>query len=134
MINKWIGIGNICRDPETRFMQDGVCVCNITIACTEKFKSRAGEKQERTEFIKVVLWGRLGEVANQYLKKGARVYIEGKIVTRSYEKDGETKYATEIKAHEMKMLGGIPNSGNQNGDSRPGDFDPNDPFADKPDF
>ena len=134
MLNKVILIGNLGADPETRFMQDQTCVCNLRLATTEKFKNRAGEQQEKTEWHRVVLWGRLGEIANQYLKKGARVYIEGKIETRSYEKDGETKYATEIKAHEMKMLGGIPNSGNQNGDSRPGDFDPNDPFADKPDF
>ena len=134
MLNKVILIGNLGADPETRFMQDQTCVCNLRLATTEKFKNRAGEQQENVEWHKIVLWGRLGEIANQYLKKGARVYIEGKIETRSYEKDGETKYATEIKAHEMKMLGGIPNSGNQNGDSRPGDFDPNDPFADKPDF
>ena len=143
MLNKAILIGNLGADPETRFMQDGTCVCNIRLATTEKFKNRNGEQQEKTEWHRVVLWGRLGEIANQYLKKGARVYIEGKIETRKWQdRDGNDKYTTEIRANEMKMLGG----GGQGGGSDFGGASSqpsggassskggNDPFADSPDF
>ena len=145
MLNKAILIGNLGADPETRFMQDGTCVCNLRLATTEKFKNRNGEQQEKTEWHRVVLWGRLGEIANQYLKKGARVYIEGKIETRKWQdKDGNDKYTTEIRANEMKMLGG----GSQGGggdfggsqssgggyNSAPQKSSNNDPFADSPDF
>ncbi len=141
MLNKAILIGNLGADPETRFMQDGTCVCNLRLATTEKFKNRNGEQQEKTEWHRVVLWGRLGEIANQYLKKGARVYIEGKIETRKWQdRDGNDRYTTEIRASEMKMLGG----GNQNGgfgggSQQSGSFNhapqkSSDPFADSPDF
>ncbi|MDQ6962694.1 MAG: single-stranded DNA-binding protein [Mariprofundaceae bacterium] len=107
MLNKAILIGNLGQDPETRFMQDGTCVCNISIATTERFKNREGERQDRTEWHRVVLWGKLGEIANQYLRKGSQVYIEGKIETRKWkDRDGNDKYTTEIRANEMKMLGG----------------------------
>ncbi|MDX8406785.1 MAG: single-stranded DNA-binding protein [Mariprofundaceae bacterium] len=146
MLNKAMLIGNLGADPETRFTQDGTCVCNLRLATTEKFKNRAGEQQEKTEWHRVVLWGRLGEIANQYLKKGARVYIEGKIETRKWQdRDGNDKYTTEIRANEMKMLGGGSGmgggaSGNAGGNSFPsqgGGSKPqkaNDPFADSPDF
>ena len=147
MLNKVMLIGNLGADPETRFTQDGTCVCNLRLATTEKFKNRAGEQQERTEWHRVVLWGRLGEIANQYLKKGARVYIEGKIETRKWQdRDGNDKYTTEIRANEMKMLGG--GSGRSGGGESSGDSFPaqggggaaaapksgNDPFASAPDF
>ncbi|MBF0282247.1 MAG: single-stranded DNA-binding protein [Zetaproteobacteria bacterium] len=107
MLNKAILIGNLGQDPETRFMQDGTCVCNLRLATTEKFKGRDGQTQEKTEWHRVVIWGKLGEIANQYLKKGARVYIEGKIETRKWtNKEGQDQYTTEIRASEMKMLGG----------------------------
>ena len=148
MLNKAILIGNLGADPETRFMQDGTCVCNLRLATTEKFKNRAGEQQEKPEWHRVVLWGRLGEIANQYLKKGARVYIEGKIETRKWQdRDGNDKYTTEIRANEMKMLGGGSqggggdfgggSSGGQSsggGYSGGGSQQSNDPFADSPDF
>jgi single-strand DNA-binding protein len=149
MLNKAILIGNLGADPETRFMQDGTCVCNLRLATTEKFKNRAGEQQEKTEWHRVVLWGRLGEIANQYLKKGARVYIEGKIETRKWQdRDGNDKYTTEIRANEMKMLGGGSQGGGQGGgdfggsqssaggysNSAPQKSSNNDPFADSPDF
>jgi len=106
MLNKVILIGNLGQDPETRFTSGGTCVCNIRIATTEKFKGRDGEQQERTEWHRVVLWDRLGEIANQYLRKGSQVYIEGKIETRKWQdKDGQDRYTTEIRATEMKMLG-----------------------------
>jgi len=148
MLNKAMLIGNLGADPETRFTQDGTCVCNLRLATTEKFKNRAGEQQEKTEWHRVVLWGRLGEIANQYLKKGARVYIEGKIETRKWQdRDGNDKYTTEIRANEMKMLGGGAQGGGSGGgfsdDSSGGKSFPSkggggsqkqDPFADSPDF
>jgi len=107
MLNKVILIGNLGRDPEARFTQDGTCVCNVNMATTERFKTRNGERQERTEWHRVVLWGKLGEIANQYLHKGSKVYIEGKIETRKWQdRDGNDRYTTEIRAHEMKMLDG----------------------------
>ncbi|TLS65676.1 single-stranded DNA-binding protein [Mariprofundus erugo] len=107
MLNKAILIGNLGADPETRYTQDGTCVCNLRLATTEKFKSRTGEQQERTEWHRVVIWGKLGEIAAKYLTKGARVYIEGKIETRKWtNKEGQDQYTTEIRASEMKMLGG----------------------------
>ncbi len=143
MLNKAILIGNLGADPETRYMQDGTCVCNIRIATTERFKDKSGERQERTEWHRVVLWGKLGEIANQYLHKGSQVYIEGKIETRKWtNKEGVDVYSTEIRANEMKMLGGKGDnasrpSGNTQGGSRPAqpsNQSNNDPFADSPAF
>jgi len=138
MLNKAILIGNLGADPETRYMQDGTCVCNIRIATTERFKDRNGERQERTEWHRVVMWGKLGEIANQYLHKGSQVYIEGKIETRKWQdRDGNDKYTTEIRARDMKMLGG-------RGEAAPRASVPaekpartasaDDPFADSPAF
>jgi len=132
MLNKVMLIGNLGADPETRFTQDGTCVCNIRLATTEKFKDRSGERQERTEWHRVVLWGRLGEIAKDYLAKGRQVYIEGKIETRKWtDKDGNTRYSTEIRANSMQMLGG--RSG-ETGESHPGQQPAveQDPFAGSP--
>ncbi|ATX81522.1 single-strand binding protein [Mariprofundus ferrinatatus] len=149
MLNKAILIGNLGADPETRYTQDGTCVCNLRLATTEKFKNRSGETQEKTEWHRVVLWGRLGEIANQYLTKGARVYIEGKIETRKWtNKEGQDQYTTEIRANEMKMLGGgagaTGGGARSGGQSQGGGFPShggggsapkgNDPFASAPDF
>jgi single-strand DNA-binding protein len=139
MLNKAILIGNLGADPETRYMQDGTCVCNIRIATTERFKDKTGERQERTEWHRVVLWGKLGEIANQYLKKGSQVYIEGKIETRKWtDRDGQDRYTTEIRANEMKMLGGKGEGGGSRGGDSQGGGRPasqaNDPFADSPAF
>jgi single-strand DNA-binding protein len=142
MLNKAILIGNLGADPETRYMQDGTCVCNIRLATTERYKDRNGERQERTEWHRVVLWGKLGEIANQYLKKGSQVYIEGRIETRKWtDREGQDRYTTEIRASEMKMLGG---RGEGGGGARGGDFQggerqqapqqSSDPFADAPGF
>ncbi len=107
MLNKVMLIGNLGADPETRFTQDGTCVCNIRVATTERFKGRDGQQQERTEWHRVVLWGRLGEIARDYLRKGSRVYIEGRIETRKWQdQSGNDRYTTEIRAREMKMLSG----------------------------
>jgi len=120
MLNKVMLIGNLGADPEARHTQDGVCVCNIRIATTERFKDKSGEQQSRTEWHRVVLWGKVGEIAEKYLHKGSQVYIEGKIETRKWtNKEGVDVYTTEIRASEMKMLGGKGDSGAQNGPQRP---------------
>ena len=115
-VNKWIGIGNLGADPETRFMQNGDAVTNIRIACTESWKEKStGEKKESTEWVRVVFYRKLAEIVGQYLKKGSSVYVEGRIRTRKWQdKEGQERYTTEIEANEMQMLGG-----RQSGDSAP---------------
>jgi single-strand DNA-binding protein len=106
-VNKVILIGNLGRDPETRYTTDGSPVTNLNIATSETWKDKSGEKQERTEWHRVVLFGRQAEVAGEYLKKGRSVYIEGRLQTRKYtDKDGVEKYATEIVGDRMQLLGG----------------------------
>ena len=107
-VNKVILIGNLGGDPEVRYMPSGGAVANINVATPESRKDKnTGEKQERTEWHKVVLYNRLGEIAGEYLKKGAKVYIEGRIQTRKWQdKDGQDRYTTEIIASEMQMLDG----------------------------
>ncbi|MDQ7011728.1 MAG: single-stranded DNA-binding protein [Mariprofundaceae bacterium] len=136
MLNKVMLIGNLGADPETRYTQDGTCVCNIRLATTEKFKNRNGEQQERTEWHRVVLWGRLGEIANQYLRKGRQVYIEGKIETRKWQdKDGNDRYTTEIRALNMQMLGGRGGEGGERPPASQGQKQAGeDPFASAPEF
>jgi single-strand DNA-binding protein len=106
-VNKWIGIGNLGADPEARYMPNGDAVCSIRIACTESWKDKAtGDKKEATEWVRVVFYRRLAEVAGQYLKKGTPVYVEGRIRTRKWQnKDGQDQYTTEIEATELQMLG-----------------------------
>lgn len=107
-VNKWIGIGNLGKDPETRYTPSGEAVCNITVACSESWKDKqTGEKKELTEWVRVGFFGKLAEIAGQYLKKGSQVYIEGSLRTRKWQdKDGQDRYTTEIRADVMKMLGG----------------------------
>ena len=106
-VNKVILVGSLGQDPETRFMTNGNPVCNISIATNEKWKDKnSGEMVEKTEWHKVVFFGKLAEIVEKYLKKGSQVYIEGKLETKKWEKDGVTHYTTSIKAHEMQMLGG----------------------------
>ena len=109
-VNKVILVGNLGADPETRFMPNGDAVANIRLATTESWKDKAsGEKKEITEWHRVVLYRKLGEIAGQYLKKGSAVYIEGRIRTRKWQdKEGQERYTTEIEANEMQMLGGKP--------------------------
>ena len=109
-INKWIGIGNLGADPETKYMPNGDCVANIRIACTESWKDKStGEKKESTEWVRVVFYRKLAEIVGQYLKKGSSVYVEGRIRTRKWQdKEGQERYTTEIEANEMQMLGGKP--------------------------
>ena len=106
-INKAILIGNLGQDPELRYTPSGTAVCNLRIATNESYKNAEGEKIEKVEWHNVVAWAQLAEICGEYLKKGSQVYIEGSLQTRSYEdRDGNTKYTTEIKAREMQMLGG----------------------------
>lgn len=105
-VNKAILVGNLGRDPETKYLSNGDAVCNLSIATTETWKDKGGQKQERTDWHRVTLYRRLAEVGGEFLKKGAQVYIEGRIEYREYEKDGQKRYSTEIIASEMKMLGG----------------------------
>ena len=116
-VNKVILVGNLGADPETRAMPSGATVSNIRIATSESWKDKtSGEQQERTEWHRVVLFGRLGEIASEYLKKGSQVYIEGSLRTRKWQdKQGQDRYSTEIVASEMQMLGGRGGGGGQGG-------------------
>jgi single-strand DNA-binding protein len=106
-VNKVILVGNLGKDPEVKYLDNGVAVANFSLATTEKYKNKEGEKVSQTEWHNIVLWRGLAEVAEKYLKKGASVYVEGKIKTRKWEdKDGNTRYNTEILADNMTMLGG----------------------------
>lgn len=105
-VNKVILIGRLGKDPETRYMPNGEAVTNATLATSENWKDKSGEKQEKTEWHNLVFYRRLAEIAGEYLKKGSQVYIEGKLQTRKWEKDGVTRYSTEIIVNEMTMLGG----------------------------
>ena len=105
-VNKVILIGNLGRDPEVRYMPSGDAVANISIATTETWKDKNGEKQEKTEWHRVAMFGKTAEVAGEYLKKGSQVYIEGRLETRKWtDKEGQERYTTEIRADRMQMLG-----------------------------
>ncbi len=105
MINKAILIGNLGADPEVRYTQNGTAVANFRVATTETWKKEGGQREESTEWHRVVAFARLGEICGEYLAKGSKVYIEGRIQTRKWEdRDGNTRYTTEIVAREMKML------------------------------
>ena len=111
-VNKVILLGNLGRDPETRYTTGGDAVTNLNIATSEQWKDKSGEKQERTEWHRVVLFGRQAEVAGEYLKKGRSVYIEGRLQTRKYtDMDGVEKYSTEIVADRMQLIGGTREGG-----------------------
>ena len=106
-VNKVILVGNLGRDPETRYMPDGAAITNVSIATTSQWKDKStGDKREETEWHRVAFFGRLAEIANEYLKKGSQVYIEGRLRTRKWQdKDGQDRYTTEIVADVMQMLG-----------------------------
>ncbi len=110
-VNKVILIGRLGKDPETRYMPNGEAVTNAALATSENWKDKSGEKQEKTEWHNLVFYRRLAEIAAEYLKKGSQVYIEGKLQTRKWEKDGVTRYTTEIIVNEMTMLGGKSSGG-----------------------
>ena len=145
-INKVILIGNLGQDPEVRYMPNGNAVANVTLATTESWKDRnTGENQERTEWHRVVLFRKLAEIAGQYLKKGAKVYVEGKLQTRKWQdQNGQDRYTTEIVADQLQMLdsrggGAAPMESGSRGAPQPqgggdpgfgggGDFDDDIPF------
>lgn len=99
-------IGRLGQDPELKYTPQGASVCNFTVATDEGYKDSNGNQVDRTEWHRIVIWRKLAEIAGQYLKKGSLVYIEGKLQTRSWEKDGQKHYTTEIVASDMTMLGG----------------------------
>jgi single-strand DNA-binding protein len=144
-VNKVILVGNLGKDPEVRYMPNGNAVANITLATSESWKDKqTGEQKENTEWHRVVLFRRLGEIAGEYLKKGSQVYIEGKLQTRKWQDNsGNDRYTTEIVANDMQMLGGRGSAGSAGfaADSAPaqssqpapataaaGDFDDDIPF------
>jgi single-strand DNA-binding protein len=105
-VNKFIGIGNLGKDPEMRFMPDGKAVTNFSIAISERYKDKSGESKEVTEWVNIAFFGKLAEIAGEYLKKGSKVYIEGKMKTEKYSKDGVDRYTTKIIGDKMEMLSG----------------------------
>jgi len=110
-VNKVILVGNLGKDPEVRYLDNGVAVANFSLATTENYKNKEGERVSQTEWHNIVLWRGLAEVAEKWLKKGSSVYVEGKIRTRKWEdKEGNTRYSTEILGDNMTMLGGKPTS------------------------
>lgn len=144
-INKFIGIGNCCKDAETRYSSEGSAITNITIAIGNKWKDKnTGEQKESAEFVRVVFFGKLAEIAGQYLKKGSQVYVEGALRTRKWQgQDGKDNYTTEVVANEMQMLGSKGGSGSneysqpvggsnaaRRNDVAPQSLPPNDGFID----
>ena len=134
-VNKVILIGNLGRDPETRYMPDGGAITNISVATTDVWKDKNGEKQEKTEWHRVAFFGKLAEIAGEYLKKGSQVYVEGRLQTRKWQdKEGQDKYTTEIVANAMQMLGSRQGMGgaapDRDGDR--GEATPSRPAAPKP--
>ncbi|ANB02391.1 MULTISPECIES: single-stranded DNA-binding protein [unclassified Ectothiorhodospira] len=121
-INKVILVGNLGNDPEVKYMPSGSAVANVSIATTDRWKDKqSGEMQDRTEWHRVVFFGRLAEIAGEYLRKGSQVYVEGRLQTRKWQtQDGQDRYSTEIVANEMQMLGGRGGSG---GGGSSSDFD-----------
>lgn len=115
-VNKVILVGNLGRDAETRYTPGGTAICSFSVATTESWKDKqTGEKQERTEWSRIETFGKLAEICGEYLKKGSQVYIEGKLRTDEYEKDGVKKWSTKIIADEMQMLGGKEGGGEGSG-------------------
>ncbi|QBQ53684.1 single-stranded DNA-binding protein [Nitrosococcus wardiae] len=130
-VNKVILIGNLGRDPEVRYTASGGAIANITLATSETWKDKTtGEQQERTEWHRVVFFGRLGEIAGEYLKKGSKIYVEGRLQTRKWQgQDGQDRYTTEIVANEMQMLdratgGSAPYNNDMSQGSAPGPSSP----------
>jgi single-strand DNA-binding protein len=117
-VNKVILVGNLGRDPEVRYMPDGAAIANISVATTDAWKDKNGEKQERTEWHRVAFFGKLAEIVGEYLKKGSQVYVEGRLQTRKWQdKEGQDRYTTEIVADRMQMLGGRAGMGGGSADA-----------------
>lgn len=126
-VNKVILVGRLGKDPEVRHLENGATVANFSMATSETYKDRqTGERREQTEWHNIVLWRGLAEVAEKYVKKGDMIYVEGKLRTRSWEKDGITRYTTEVVGDNMTMLGGG-NSGGQGGSSSGNEYSSSQP-------
>ncbi len=133
-VNKVILVGNLGKDPETRYAPNGDAICNITVATTDSWKDKAtGEKKEMTEWHRVVFFNRLAEIAGQYLRKGSAVYVEGSLRTRKWQdKEGQERYTTEIRADQMQMLGSRQGAGGGGGESYGGGGGGGDDFDQAP--
>ncbi len=133
-VNKWIGIGNLGRDPESRYTASGEAICNFSIACTETWKDKqTGERKEMTEWVRISAFGKLAEICSQYLKKGSQVYVEGSLRTRKWtDKDGQERYTTEIRCDDMKMLGSRQGMGAPAGGGGGGGYDEPSDYAPAP--
>lgn len=117
-VNKVILLGNLGRDPETRYTADGAAITNITLATSRRYKDSSGQQQEETEWHRVAFFGRLAEIAGEYLKKGRPVYVEGRLRTRKWQdKEGQDRYTTEIVADQMQLLGSREGAGGSDFDS-----------------
>lgn len=128
-VNKVILIGNLGKDPETRYMSNGDAVSNISIACSETWKDKNGEKQEKTEWVNVVFYKKLAEIVSQYLNKGSQIYVEGRLETRKWtDKNGIDRYTTQVIASEMRMLGSNQSNKQNNQASRVSNDDDDIPF------
>ncbi|MFW5454019.1 single-stranded DNA-binding protein [Thioalkalivibrio sulfidiphilus] len=116
-VNKVILVGNLGNDPEVKYMPSGNAVANVSLATTESWKDKnSGERQEKTEWHRVTFYGKLAEIAGEYLKKGSQIYVEGRLQTRKWQgQDGQDRYTTEIIASDMQMLGGRGGSGGTGG-------------------
>ena len=115
-LNKVMLIGNLGKDPEVRYTTSGQAVASFNLATSEKFKNKSGEQEERTEWHRVTLWGKLAEIAGEYLAKGRTVFIEGRLQTREWtDRDGNKRYTTEIVGDRMQMLGGKGEGGSSSG-------------------
>jgi len=122
-INKVILVGNLGADPETRYTPSGMAITSIRVATSESWKDKqTGEQQERTEWHRIKFFGRLAEIAGEYLKKGSQVYVEGKLRTEEYEKDGVKRYSTDVIADEMQMLGSRTGAGGGGGSGGEGGY------------
>lgn len=132
-VNKVILLGNLGKDPEIRHLDNGRAVTNFTLATSEVYKNKEGNKVTNTEWHNIVLWTPLAEIAEKYLKKGSQVYIEGKITNRSYDdKDGVKRYITEIVGREMTLVGGRPEGSSGGGESQASASAPAQPVAAEP--
>lgn len=128
-VNKVILIGNLGKDPETRYMSNGDAVTNITLATTDTWKDKNGEKQEKTEWVNVVFYKKLAEIVSQYLNKGSQIYVEGRLETRKWtDKNGIDRYTTQVIASEMRMLGSNQSNKQNNQASRVSNDDDDIPF------
>jgi len=111
-VNKVILVGNLGRDPEVRYIKDGTAVANLRIATSENWNDANGQKQERTEWHRIVAWGKLAEIAKEYMTKGKQIYVEGRLQTRSWDdREGNKRYTTEVRADQILMLGTRGDSG-----------------------